>query len=366
MTTRIDRARRIAGRFAGQRILVLGDLMLDRYIYGSVSRISPEAPVPVVLVRDERNMPGGAANVARNIRTLGARAMLCGLVGCDDAGSGLLKALSGCGVNTSAVIRAKGVLTTVKTRIMAERQQVVRVDWDARPSISANTLSELCDRAVRQVRRCTGVIIEDYGKGLVNQAIVDAVLSEARHRGVPVGLDPKDNIHLRFDGITVATPNRKEAFALAHMAESPPAADPMKDKPLLQMAGALIESWTPDFLMVTLGAQGMLLACRDGRPVHVPTRAREVFDVSGAGDTVIATAVLALASGAGYFEAAELANCAAGVVVGKIGTAGCSAAELMEFFDSIIRDRGARKSLVFKAAPAARRAPRTSKSRGRP
>ena len=239
---------------------------------------------------------------------------------------------------------------------MAERQQVVRVDWDDQPALSARTLSDMRDRAVGRVRVCTGVIIEDYDKGLVNQTLVDAVLSEAKRRGVPVGLDPKNNIRLRFDGITVATPNRKEAFALARMAESPPAADPLRDEALLQMADVLIKSWSPEFLMVTLGAQGMLLARRDGRPVHVPTRAREVFDVSGAGDTVIATTILALASGAGYFEAAEMANCAAGVVVGKIGTAGCSAAELLEFLASIVRDRRAKKSLVFKAASADGRA----------
>lgn len=356
MKTKIDWAQKIAKRYSRQRILVIGDLMLDRYIYGSVNRISPEAPVPVVLVNDERNMPGGAANVARNVRTLGGDAMLCGLVGADHAGQELLAVLSLEGVDTTAIMRSAGMRTTVKTRIMAERQQVVRVDWDDRPQLAKKTLSELCDRAVRQVRRCSGVIIEDYNKGVINQELIDAVLCEARRKGVPVGLDPKDNIHLHFDGITVATPNRKEAFALARMTETPPASDPLQDEALLKMAGVLSEIWNPEFLMITLGAHGMLLLCRDRKPVHIPTRAREVFDVSGAGDTVIATTVLTLAAGSEYFEAAELANCAAGVVVGKIGTAGCSATELLEFLKSIMRDRVARKSLVFHEASAARHA----------
>lgn len=347
MTKPITWARRIVSRLSQQRVLVVGDVMLDRYIYGSVNRISPEAPVPVVEVRDERNMPGGAANVAKNIKALGGHAILAGLVGKDPPGDELLEVLTNDGVDTTGIVRLPGMCTTVKTRILAERQQVVRVDWEKPSPLDTTTQSRLCDRIVRLARRASGIIIEDYHKGVINQSVVDAVMEAAEFTGAPVGLDPKRNLDLQIRGLTVATPNRKEAFFLAREHETPPASDPLRDKPLLRVACTLLDLWKPRFLMITLGAQGMLLMSNhDRQPIHVPTRAREVFDVSGAGDTVIATTVLALAAGAGTFEAAELANCAAGVVVGKIGTATCSAAELLDFLDLLMRNGHLDKNLM--------------------
>ena len=322
------RIQNLLQHFQRQRILVIGDLMLDRYIYGSVTRISPEAPVPVVHVQCEKAMPGGASNVAANIRALGGQTAICGLLGRDPAGRELREILIKDGVITEGILALPELRTTVKTRIIAERQQVCRVDWEENPRLDEPTLDGFCKRIAVELKKSTGAILEDYGKGVLQQRVVDTVLAATQQSGLPVGLDPKDySLHLA--GLTVATPNRKEAFAAAGLPEAPPAAEPLRDAPLLEAGRRLLQKWLPKLLIVTLGPQGMLLLTADAPPHHVPTRAREVFDVSGAGDTVIASCVLALAAGATPIEAVELANYAAGVVVGKIGTATCSPAELV-------------------------------------
>lgn len=330
MTISKTRAQEALREFAKQKILVIGDLMLDRYIYGSVSRISPEAPVPVVRVTEERSMPGGACNVAWNVRALGGKASVAGIIGRDAAGNELRSLLAKGEVDLDDVLAQDTFCTIVKTRIIAERQQVVRVDWERTDHLDDNTLADLKARVCRAVAKATGVILEDYGKGVIVQDIVDAAIIQARARGIPIGLDPKENHELRVTGITVGTPNRKEAFAMAHIKETPAQPNPLEDKPLRKVADVLMEKWQPRILMITLGPQGMLLVSEEGVK-HVPTRAREVFDVSGAGDTVVATCVLALAAGATPLEAAEMANYAAGVVVGKIGTATCSPEELLSY-----------------------------------
>ncbi len=332
-------AGRLIKQFERCRILVVGDLMLDRYIYGSVSRISPEAPVPIVRVNHERDVPGGAANVARNVKTLGGQAVLSGVAGRDPAGRMLLQVLRESGVSAAGVLQAASCHTTVKTRVLAERQQVARIDWDGGARLDAGVMRRFCRLAVGLAEKADGVIVEDYSKGAVRQELMNALLAAARRRQIPVAMDPKDNPDLRLEGLTVATPNRKEAFLLARMPERPPDNDPLRDQPLLQVADILMRQWQPQFLVITLGAQGMLLLDRHGPARHIPTVAREVFDVSGAGDTVIAALLLALAAGADHVRAAELANCAAGVVVGKLGTAGCSARELMDFMD-VLRQTG--------------------------
>lgn len=329
MTISIQRARQIMSRFGRQRILVVGDLMLDRYIYGGVSRISPEAPVPVVHVSHEKHMPGGASNVAWNVQALGGGAAVGGVVGPDEAGRELRRLLSRGGVATSGAMEMGSVRTTVKTRVIAERQQVCRVDSESGCRLRGRSLDRFLELLEKEMRRATGVIIEDYGKGVVSQEVTDLVLHVAAARGIPSGLDPKDNHDLNVRGITIATPNRKEAYAVARSEETPIRPNPLKDKELQRVAQILMDKWSPELLLVTLGPQGMLLVHKEGPVRHVPTRAREVFDVSGAGDTVIATCVLALAAGATHLEAAELANYAAGVVVGKLGTATCSQEELI-------------------------------------
>ncbi len=324
-------AKKILARFSRQRILVVGDLMLDRYVYGGVSRISPEAPVPVVHVTHEKSMPGGASNVAWNVRSLGGRAAVSGILGRDATGRELKRLLTRGGVLVSGALEIGDFRTTVKERVIAERQQVVRVDRENNFQLAGKTEEAFCRRLASEVGKATGVIIEDYGKGVIQQRVVDTVLASAKARGLPIGLDPKENHELGLGGITVATPNRKEAFAIAGVKESAAHSSPLNDKALLKVAGILMKKWAPAMLLITLGPLGILLVTKSSPPKHVPTRAREVFDVSGAGDTVIATCVLALAAGASPFEAAELANYAAGVVVGKLGTATCTQQEILSY-----------------------------------
>lgn len=334
MTVSPLRARELVGRFGDQRVLVVGDLMLDRYVYGSVSRISPEAPVPVVHVTHEKCAAGGAGNVAWNIQSLGASSMVCGMLGADAAADELTSLLDGNGVSVRHILRDPALQTSVKTRVIAERQQVVRVDREMRDAVPDAVMHQFRERLVSAMGDdITAVILEDYGKGTIQQAVVDAVLEAARAKEIPVGFDPKENHALRVVGATLATPNRHEAFAAVGLRDTTNQVDPWHDDCLKQVARDLFSAWQPELLLITLGSQGMLLV-KDGEPtLHVPTRAREVFDVSGAGDTVIATSVLALAAGATPEEAAELANYAAGVVVGKLGTADCSPNELLAYVD---------------------------------
>lgn len=329
MTLTRLRAEALIADLGPKRILVVGDLMLDRYILGAVSRISPEAPVPVVHVREEKAVPGGASNVALNIRALGATAVVGGVVGRDAAAEELTAALHDRGVETGGVLASERVPTTVKTRVLAERQQVVRVDWEDLYEYDEAELEAFKTLLDRELPRVDGVIVEDYGKGVIHPSMLSHLLKAAGRAGIPVGLDPKDNHELEFEGLTLATPNRREAFVAAGLSEGRPRDNPLEDLRLLQVGDRLLERWKPAFLLITLGAQGMLLMRKGGEPVHVPTRAREVFDVSGAGDTVIAACLLAVAGGATFLEAAELANYAAGIVVGKLGTATCTPAELL-------------------------------------
>jgi len=323
------RAEELVGGFGSQRVLVVGDLMLDRYIYGDVSRISPEAPVPVVRVCREQAMPGGAANVALNIRALGGQAIMSGVIGADPAGDELRRVLEDREIDVGGIIRSDESQTTVKTRIIAERQQVVRIDREDPGGLSDSVGVQLREAATQAVARASGIILEDYGKGALSQGLVDSILGTAVDAGLPVGYDPKEGRLLQADGVTIVTPNRKEAFGLAGDPEVAPADDPLADRPLHEAAAKLREAWHPHALLITLGPHGMLLLSEDAPPFHVPTHAREVFDVSGAGDTVIATCLLAIASGATAREAAVLANYAAGVVVGKLGTACCSPEDLL-------------------------------------
>lgn len=327
------RARRILARFPEQRVLIVGDLMLDHYIIGSITRISPEAPVPVLHVARERSVPGGASNVASNVRALGGASDVAGVVGRDANGNRLLGLLEAEGVGVTAALRLPGIPTTVKTRVVADRQQVVRVDWEERLQFNDRQSAHFCQAVEKAAARASAIVIEDYNKGVVQQPALDAVLKVAARRNIPVGLDPKDNYELDVRGITLAKPNRKEAFAHAGTKDPGPAEDPLRDDALLAVANTLLEKWEPKMLMITLGAHGMLLAGEGRAPRHVPTQAREVYDLSGAGDTVIATCMIALASGATFDEAAGLANYAAGVVVGKLGTATCSRDELLDYME---------------------------------
>jgi len=326
----IERAQTVLQNCQGKKILVVGDAMLDRYVHGHVDRISPEAPVPVVQVIREREVPGGASNVALNLSTLGCKAALCSCIGNDTHGAALKDLLSARHVNSEHVIPLPERQTTVKVRIMADRQQIVRVDWDEHKTLSPSQNMRMQEEIAKAVRESDAVILEDYGKGLMTQELIDNVRDIASDRGIPVGLDPKEGHHLALNGLTVVTPNRKEAFAAAGVVETPPHDSPLDDGVLLNVAEKLCHDWDTELLLITLGAHGMLLMKRDGQPLHIPTQAREVFDVSGAGDTVIGVFMPCLAAEATPDEAARIANAAAGVVVSKLGTATVTCDEILD------------------------------------
>ena len=295
--------------FPERRIAVLGDLMLDVYLWGRVSRISPEAPVPVVNVVNRTCCLGGAANVMRNVSTLGARAFAFGVVGRDQTGDELSGELGRHRIGTEGVLRDDSRRTTEKRRVIAGAQQLLREDYEDVHAASDEIRRGMVDRIAGLIRGggVDAVIFEDYKKGLLT--------------GVVTALDPKPGSVAPVKGISIMKPNRSEAFALAGMADTSEAVHPLEDRNLAEVARRLLETWEPEHLLISLASQGMALFGRDGGVDVIPTRAREVFDVSGAGDTVTATFTLSLVSGATPVEAAELANRAAGVVVGKVGTA---------------------------------------------
>jgi D-glycero-beta-D-manno-heptose-7-phosphate kinase len=319
-------------RFAGLRVLVIGDVMLDEFIWGRVSRISPEAPVPVVEVTGETYYPGGAANVARNLRDLGAHTSLAGIVGGDSHGERLCALLAGSGIETAGVQRGAARQTIVKTRIIARNQQVVRVDRERPAPLAAAERDRLLACVDGAMDRVDGIVIADYGKGLLDQPVADHICRAARASGKVLAVDPHPHTSLVWRGATVIKPNRAETFHAAGMRQTAPVDPPTADRPLLDAASELLRSWQPGCLLVTLGEQGMLLFEAGAEPYHIPTRAKEVFDVSGAGDTAIAALTLGLIAGASAREAAELANRASGIVVGKLGTATVTSAELAASF----------------------------------
>lgn len=317
---------------ADARVLVVGDVMLDQYIWGHVGRISPEAPVPVVEFERESFMPGGAANVARNTHTLGARTELLGHVGRDATADQLRALLGEQHIGCTGLLPSATRTTSVKTRIIAHHQQIVRVDRETRGAVEARDTERLLAALERKLPGADAVIVCDYGKGVVTQALLDGIRHRCRERGVWLSLDPKPVHEISLVGLSLLTPNRREAFELAGVSDGTRNADPLKDPNLMRVADTLLMELSPALLLITLGDLGMLLCQRGQPPFHIPTVAREVFDVSGAGDTVIASFTLAIAAGASPAEAAIFSNHAAGVVVGKVGTATVSPAELAENF----------------------------------
>jgi D-beta-D-heptose 7-phosphate kinase/D-beta-D-heptose 1-phosphate adenosyltransferase len=325
----LARVKRLLGAAARTRVLVMGDLMLDQFIWGRVTRISPEAPVPVLEFERESYMPGGAANVARNLASLGIQTTLFGVTGKDAAAVQLKDLLRAEQVDCAGVMAVAGRMTTRKVRLVAQQQQVARVDRETSGEVDASDLRRLMGRLRRRLDGVDAVIVGDYGKGVVSQALLDELRVECRLRGIWISLDPKPVHQLHLAGLSLITPNRKEAFELVGRKDPGKVSDPLKDKALCDVVQTLIQDLNPALLLVTLGEQGMLLCRGDGQVSLIPTVAQEVFDVSGAGDTVIAAMTLAVAAGASPLEAAVLANHAAGVVVGKVGTAVVTSAELL-------------------------------------
>jgi D-beta-D-heptose 7-phosphate kinase/D-beta-D-heptose 1-phosphate adenosyltransferase len=316
----LPRAEEILSRGRDARILVVGDLMLDRYLTGSVDRVSPEAPVPVVLVEDESLAVGGAANVAAGVAALGARCQLVGCLGQDASGEALLGALASLGVGTEGLVTTDERPTTVKTRILARRQQVARVDREVESDVSPGVAHALTEKIGALVGEADVLVLEDYNKGVLVPAVVQMAMEAAAERDVPVVVDPKRRNFFLYGGATVFKPNAKE---------------------LADALGDFIHPDEPDWmettrrrlgcenLLLTLGEEGMALQTAAGESVRIPTVARSVYDVSGAGDTVTATVAVALGGGGGVDEAAALANHAAAVEVGRAGVATVSPEEVL-------------------------------------
>jgi D-beta-D-heptose 7-phosphate kinase/D-beta-D-heptose 1-phosphate adenosyltransferase len=328
----VKRLREILSQFPQQHILVVGDVMLDQFLWGKVSRISPEAPVPVVEITRESFFPGGAANVARNLRALESSVSLLGVLGDDDAGTELRGLLEQQGVDTAGLIVDPHRPTTVKTRIVAHHQQMVRFDREKCLGLSPALERKVLEYFESRLKNVSAVIFEDYAKGVLSQRLFNILQRRAHQARKITAADPNSRQRLRYSGLTAVTPNRGEAFAAAGLPYIEPDAEVLRDEALLRVGQKLLRTWKPRNLLVTLGEHGVCLFRPGKKPHHIPTVAQEVFDVSGAGDTVIATLVLALAAGADPIEAAEISNHAAGIVVGKVGTATCSADELVESF----------------------------------
>lgn len=315
-----------------KRILVAGELILDEFIWGKVSRISPEAPVPVVEVVNQSYNAGGAANVARNLREFVEDVHMMGLAGEGLHADCLRQLLVDAGIHVDCVQFDPQYQTICKTRIIARNQQVVRVDRERRTSFTTAQR----DRALAQfdglLPSLDAVIIEDYAKGLLDQILVDEIIRLVRGAGKIVAVDPKPSNSIVWRNITAITPNRGEAFQAAGVPWTDPIDPPLEDPALMHVGGVLLEKWECDHLLITLSEQGMMLFDRNSEPYHIPTRAQEVFDVSGAGDTAIALFTAALAGGATAREAAEISNHGSGIVVGKLGTATVTRAELLASF----------------------------------
>ncbi|HEY2379780.1 MAG TPA: D-glycero-beta-D-manno-heptose-7-phosphate kinase [Terriglobia bacterium] len=319
------RVEEILNRFSGQTILIVGDVMLDEFIWGKVRRISPEAPVPVVEVVDETYRLGGSGNVAANIQELDGKAIPIGIVGRDAASDRIGELLEKAGIETHGLVRADRP-TTLKTRILAHSQQVVRADRESRKPLSAELNADLAMLFTQFLPEAAAVIVSDYDKGVVNPDLMAAILPMARSEGIPVFLDPKVHHADYYRPITLITPNHREAELLTGMA--------IDSEPRLEEAGRkLLQKFACEYALITRGEEGMSLFS-NASSHHLPTFAREVFDVTGAGDTVIAALALARAGGAAMEEAAILANHAAGIVVGKVGTATVTRAELVSDFEA--------------------------------
>ena len=306
------RLRELLQKFHGRKIAVLGDLMIDRYYWGSVRRVSPEAPVPVVEVESESVRFGGAANVANNIQALGGIPVLLGIIGDDHPGSLFTSMLREQGMGTGGVIVDADRPTTTKTRVIAAGQHVVRIDNESKQECSAVVSAKLVDAARAAIGSVDGIIIEDYNKGAVTREVIHAVIAAARERGKPVAVDPKFNNFFEFKKVTVFKPNRREVEEVV--------GGRVRSTAEIERVGRkLLRDLDAENILLTRSEEGMSLFEANGTVTHYPTTAEVVQDVSGAGDTVISTLTMALVAGADIRESCMLANCAGGVVVGSVG-----------------------------------------------
>ena len=326
MSVTVKRVKSLLRSARKSRVLVVGDVILDQFMWGRVKRISPEAPVPVVEFLSESYMPGGAANVARNLTALGADVGLSGLVGKDDGAKRLRQLLKEDNVDGSGLISIASRMTTRKTRVIAHQQQMLRVDRETSDSADLRVTKRMLGAIEAELDTTHAVIVCDYSKGAVTQELLDGLRTLCKPRGIWLSFDPKPAHQLDLAGISLITPNRAELFALAGLP------DEASESSLDAAVQAVQAKFEPVIMLVTLSEHGMLLCPLGEKPTLIPTVAQEIYDVSGAGDTVIASFTLAVAAGASPAEAAVFSNHAAGVVVGKMGTAVVTPQELSGSF----------------------------------
>ncbi len=305
--------------WSGQKVLVIGDLILDHFVRGAVRRISPEAPVPVVEVEDEHFVLGGAANVANNIKALGGTPLLVGAIGDDRSGADFVQLMEYSGLASEGILQIHGRPTSVKTRVIANHQQVVRVDREVSEPVSQKIVNAVKAAILKMLGDCGAAVVSDYAKGLFSPSLLRCMGAACRSAGVPYVVDPKP-VHFPYPGATVVTPNRSEARGFYGRE--------FKTEEAGSVGMALLKKTGWDAILMTLGDEGMVLCQKKGPPLHIPAQVREVYDVTGAGDTVVAVMTLGLAARLSMESAARAANAAAGVVVGKVGTAVCTPREL--------------------------------------
>lgn len=329
----VEKLGEVISGFSGRRVAVFGDLMLDEYIFGDANRISPEAPVPVVLAERKTDVPGGAANVANNISALGGIPIVSGIIGEDDVGGRLQGVLAERGIDGRHLVVSPARKTTLKIRVIAHNQQIVRIDEETTGEPNREELDRLSEALKWVLSDVHILVISDYGKGAVNAETVGILFELAERNSIPVVVDPKTSDYSHFKGCKVLTPNHKEAGRVVGRTIR-------TEEDLRWVGGKLLAEVGCEGVLITWGERGMALF--EGRDpfTHLPTEAREVYDVTGAGDTVVATLVLALAAGADLLSAAYLANLAAGIVVGKMGTSTVNGEELTERLTGLDRKGG--------------------------
>jgi len=326
-----ERIEHITSGLGNARILILGDIMLDEYLFGSVSRISPEAPVPVVEITSSKRLLGGAANVAANIRALGDEPILLGVVGEDEAAGRLAQLLKVRGIGSESLVIDSSRQTTIKTRVIAHSQQVVRTDQEDRHPLQSSVRQAVRDRFRALAPDIAAVIISDYGKGVISPELLEDVIEICLEHNVFIAVDPKETNFPNYQRVSLITPNHHEAgFAYGRRI--------LNEDDLIEVGNGLLERLQARSILITRGADGMSLFQKSAAPTHIPTFARKVFDVTGAGDTVIATFVSAVSAGADLIEAAMVANAAAGVTIGEVGTASVTAPQLREELNLNVRN----------------------------
>jgi len=318
-----DRVDDICAHIGGSRILILGDIMLDEYLFGSVSRISPEAPVPVVEITSSKQLLGGAANVAANISALGDEPILLGVAGDDEAAARLAQLLRTRGISGSSIVHDHTRQTTIKTRVIAHSQQVVRTDREDRSPLSQQSEKAILDRFQSMIDEIGAVIVSDYGKGVITPSLLEGVIKVCTDHGVFIAVDPKETNFFNYKRVSLITPNHHEAgFAYGRRI--------MTEGDLHDVGNGLLQKLEARSILITRGADGMSLFQSDNEPTHIPAFARNVYDVTGAGDTVIATFVSAVCAGADLVESAMVANAAAGITIGEVGTASVTTSQLRQ------------------------------------